>query len=123
MKQKTRIIIYIAIAVTVLALGILAVLSASKGAAESVDKHIDLGNKYLLELSYDKAVIEFNKAIEIEPKNADAYIGLAEAYIGLGDEDKAREVFELGYERTGDERIKEMLDELLGVTEEESTVT
>ena len=120
MKQKTRIIIYIAIAVTVLALGILAVLSASKGAAESADKHIDLGNKYLIELSYDKAVIEFNKAIEIEPRNADAYLGLAEAYIGLGDEDKAVDALKLGYENTGDERIKKKLDELLGVTEETS---
>ncbi len=123
MKQKTRIIIYIAIAVTALALGIIAVLSIPKETVtETADEFLNAGNKYLIELSYDKAVIEFNKAIEIEPRNADAYIGLAEAYLGMGDEDKAVETLELGYENTRDERIKEMLDELLG-TEEVTEVT
>ncbi|MGN0553929.1 MAG: tetratricopeptide repeat protein, partial [Oscillospiraceae bacterium] len=124
MKQKTRIFIYIAIAVTVLVSGILTVLSSSQGAAEKAQKFIDLGNKYLIELSYDKAVIEFNKAIEIEPKNADAYIGLAEAYIGLGDTDSAVDALKRGYDLTGDERIKEKLDELLGVdVNDEAEVT
>ena len=120
MKQKTRIIIYIAIAVTALALGIIAVLSIPKESTpQTADEFLNAGNKYLIELSYDKAVIEFNKAIEIEPRNVDAYIGLAEAYKGLGEEEKAIEALELGYEKTGDERIKELLDELLG--EEEVT--
>ncbi len=115
MAQKTRIIIYIAIAVTVLALGIIAVISAPKDSApQTADEFLNAGNKYLIELSYDKAVIEFNKAIEIEPRNADAYIGLAEAYLGMGDEDKAVETLELGYEKTGDDRVKAKLDELIG---------
>ncbi len=118
MKQKIRIIIYIAIAVTALALGIIAVLSIPKESApQTADEFLNAGNKYLIELSYDKAVIEFNKAIEIEPRNADAYIGLAEAYLGMSEEDKAIETLELGYENTGDERIRERLEELLGEDE------
>ncbi len=124
MKQKTRIIIYIAIAVTVLALGIIAVISAPKDSApQTADEFLNAGNRYLIELSYDKAVIEFNKAIEIEPRNADAYIGLAEAYLGMGDEGKAIETLEFGYENMGDERIKAMLEELIGETEVVTEVT
>lgn len=124
MTRKSRIIIYIAIAVTALALGIIAVLSIPKeSSTQTADEFINAGNKYLIELSYDKAVIEFNKAIEIEPRNADAYIGLAEAYLGLGEDEKAIETLELGYENTRDERIKKMLDELLGITEETEITT
>ncbi|MBQ5319373.1 MAG: tetratricopeptide repeat protein [Oscillospiraceae bacterium] len=124
MKQKTRIIIYIAISVTALVLGIIAVLSIpDKSQAKTADEFIKTGNKYLIELSYDKAVIEFNKAIEIEPRNADAYIGLVEAYMGLGEDEKAIETLELGYENTRDERIKKMLDELLGITEKTEITT
>lgn len=53
------------------------------------EKYLELGQKYLLEENYEEAVVAFNKAIEIEPKNAEPEIGLAEAYAGLGDEEEA----------------------------------
>lgn len=63
----------------------------------------------MIELSYDKTVIEFTEAIEIEPLNADAYLGLAEAYVGIGDTEKAVEVLEDGYDKTGDEHLSDLL--------------
>lgn len=50
----------------------------------SVSKQLSLGEKYLSELDYTKAIIAFNKVIEIEPRNIEAYIGLAKSYKGLG---------------------------------------
>lgn len=113
MKQRTRILIYILVAITVVIMGSIAILNnhhADKPV--SAQEHIDLGHTYLIELSYDKAVIEFTEAIEIEPLNADAYLGIAEAYLGVGDTEKAIEWLEKGYSLTGDERLKNMIDEL-----------
>lgn len=112
-SQTKRIILYIVIAAIIVIVGSVAILFAPKSAPASAQEHIDLGNTYLIELSYDKAVIEFTEAIEIEPLNADAYLGLAEAYVGLGDTEKAVEVLKAGYDKTGDERLKAMLEKLL----------
>lgn len=112
MKQKTRILIYILIAAAAVMIGVIAVFSKA-GGGESALGHIDLGRTYLIELSYDKAVIEFTEAIRIDPMNVDAYLGLAEAYEKMGDMDKAIEWLEKGFEMTGDERVGEMLDRML----------
>lgn len=52
----------------------------------------------------------FNNVIEIDPMNADAYLGLVEVYIRTGDFDTALEYAEKGYKLTGDERLKEKID-------------
>jgi tetratricopeptide (TPR) repeat protein len=57
---------------------------------------LDLGEKYLLEMDYEQAVVQFSKVIEIEPRNPDGYIGLAKAYAGLGKTEKAISVLEDG---------------------------
>ena len=43
-------------------------------------------------------------------ENADVYIGLAEAYIGLDDNDSAVDALERGYDLTRGERINKMID-------------
>ena len=112
-NHQIRIIIYIIIGAVIAAAGVFLVLhSNNTKSGISLQDKLDLGHKYLVELSYDKAVLEFTDAIEIDPMNVDAYIGLADAYIGQGDTDKAVEVLEDGFDKTGDDRIKEKLDEL-----------
>ncbi|MCR5556424.1 MAG: tetratricopeptide repeat protein [Butyrivibrio sp.] len=71
-----------------------------------------LGQRYLQELNYEQAVVEFSLAIEIDPTNVEAYLGLAEAYVFLGDIAKAIEILQNGYDTTGDETLKTRLDEL-----------
>ncbi|MCM1060271.1 MAG: leucine-rich repeat domain-containing protein [Eubacterium sp.] len=114
MKQKTRILIYILIAIAVVIIGSIAIINnhrADKPA--SAQEHLDFGRIYLADLSYEKAVLEFTEAIEIEPLNPDAYLGLAEAYVGMEDTEKAIEILEEGYDKTGDVRLKDMLGKLL----------
>ena len=75
-------------------------------------KHYDLGMKYLSDGNYEEAIIEFEAAIEIDDKNPDTYIGLAEVYIQQGDLKKAIEILEAGYEKTQqDDSIKKKLKE------------
>lgn len=48
-----------------------------------------LGNKYLTEGKYDEAILEFDKAIIIEPKSTEARLCSANSYIGVEDVDSA----------------------------------
>ncbi|MBD5145371.1 MAG: tetratricopeptide repeat protein [Ruminococcus sp.] len=111
MKNKLKFIIPIAIAVIAI---IVAALCINFTPAEKVDisSLVSTAQKYLIENNYEQAIAEFNKIIEIDPMNVDAYIGIADAYIGMGDTEKAIEWLEKGYELTGDERLKNMIDEL-----------
>ncbi len=120
-KQKFRVVLYIIIAAVIAAAVIFAAARGSMDSTSVLNEKLELGQKYLVELDYSNAVLEFTDAIKIDPKNPDAYIGLAEAYIGTGDTEKAIEALERGYEETGDERIKQMLDELTGDSEAEET--
>lgn len=50
-----------------------------------VEKKLELAVKYLNENNYEEAILAYNEAIKIDPKNMDARIGLAQAYVGKGD--------------------------------------
>ena len=69
---------------------ILALVFSNTGSvAAKASKQLDLGQKYLLEGNYQEAIIAFEKAIQIDPKNVDARLGLADTYIALGKTDDA----------------------------------
>ena len=85
----------------------------------SVDRHADtptdmlsLGERYLLEMEYEQALVQFLAVIEIEPNNVRAYIGASEAYVGLGQRDSAAGILRQGLEQTGSEAIAWALVEL-----------
>ena len=69
-------------------------------------RQLDLSERYREEQSYEQAIVEFNKAIVIDPMCVDSYLGLADAYLGIDDYETAAEVLQKGYELTADERLK-----------------
>lgn len=83
---------------------------------EPVDEALDwqtqyaLGVRYLSEGNYEEAVLAFEAAIKIDPKNADAYRKLAEAYEKTGDEDAALRTLETGAEATGDRELADLAE-------------
>ena len=86
---------------------------AKKERSLTTGELLDLGEKYLLELNYEQALVQFNKVIEIEPRNVRAYIGAAEVYMSMSDVEKAISVLTQGLEQlpeNGD--IKNMLDSI-----------
>ncbi len=113
MSRSSRIVIYILMAVAAVIIGSIAIIKSFSGEDASTQDHIDLGRVYLLEFSYEEAIMEFTEAIEIEPMNVEDYLGLAEAYEGLDDVPKAIEVLEKGIEKTEDEKLKIMLERLM----------
>lgn len=54
-----------------------------KVTAPTWQEQYDLGIRYLSEGNYEEAIIAFTAAIEIEPKQASAYVGRGDAYAGI----------------------------------------
>ena len=94
-KRKKIIIITLVVAAAAVAL-MLVLMFSSGGKARELSKQLDLGKRYLDELDYDNALIAYNKAIDIDPKCEDAYIGAADSYIGLNKYPEAKEVVQKG---------------------------
>ena len=113
MRSKLKIIIPIAAAVIAIIIALLFINFTSKEKSD-IDSLMSSAQKYLVDNQYEQAIAEFKKVIDIDPMNADAYLGMADAYIGIGDTDSAVEALKKGYALTGDERLKKMLDELTG---------
>ncbi len=106
-------------------LALITVLSACGGRpTASVDRwqeQYDLGVRYLSEGNYEEAIIAFNAAIEIDPKRSDGYISLADAYVGMGDIDKAEAVLQEALNLLGNESdLLKKISELQSSVENEN---
>jgi len=77
-----------------------------------VSIYLTEAQKYMDEPDYEKAIEFYNKVLGIDEKNAEAYIGLTETYIRMGEYDKALETASKGYELTKDERLLEYINML-----------
>jgi len=71
-------------------------------AAEDATIHYDLGISYFKEGLYDQAIVEFKKAIEIDPNMAVAYMDLGRVYGRLKEYDKAIYYMELSLKANED---------------------
>jgi len=70
----------------ILIMGIIIILIGGNTPAKRYEQYLSLGDKYLTELNYEKAIVAYTKAIEIEPRNMAAYLNLAEAYASTRDD-------------------------------------
>ncbi len=105
-KQKKKpILLWIGIiGVVLIAALIVSIVVITKASDNSkFDEKMDLGRKYISELDYEQAVLAFKDAIEIDPKNIEAYIELASIYSKMGDNKMARETLADAVKYTEDE--------------------
>ncbi|MCB5711472.1 lysozyme inhibitor LprI family protein [Lactonifactor longoviformis] len=86
--------------VLVIVLGVIWGVNQTK--AGHLQEKLDLGNKYLDEMDYDQAKAAFDDAADIDPSNADAYVGLTKACRGLKDEEGAKKMITIAMEKIGD---------------------
>lgn len=101
-KANTSTILLISIILTcVIAIALGAGIAVyANGPERRLEKQLSLGDRYLSDLNYEEAVAAYQAAIEIDPMNVKGYEGLAEAYVGLEDYDKAMDALHEGYETT-----------------------
>ena len=64
------------------------------GAKDPWQEQYDLGLRYLNEGNYQEAVIAFEAAIEIDPNRVEAYSGLSNTYMAMGEYDKGLQVWD-----------------------------
>ena len=93
MKKRIEILI------GVLILSMVFFTACTSKAAKAVEK-VELGQKYLTELNYTEAVASFTEAIGLDPENIPAYMGRAEAYVGLKQYDDAKADYTTAIEKT-----------------------
>lgn len=75
-----------------------------------INRQLELAQRYLLEEDYEQAIAAFEIIIEIDPKNVDAYLGLAEAYVSADELGNAVRTLEKATEQTDSEEVLEMLE-------------
>lgn len=77
-KKHKFIVLAVPLAVIVAVILVLAVRQMKTRA--EVRNNIEAGNRYLEELDYERAIASYQQALDIDPKNVEANLGLAEAY-------------------------------------------
>ncbi len=107
--KRTNLIILLALIAAIVAGVLAAVLLPGN---QSVAELLELGSRYLDELDWESAIASFERILKIDPKNVEAYLGLYEAYEQLGRRDEGARILREGFELTGDERMRMILDEL-----------
>lgn len=113
MKNKNKILIFIiSVLVILLAVVHIFIYLCLIMPVQRVNKQLDLGQQYLLDMQYEEAIAAFEIVIEMEPKSTEAYLGMAEAYVALGDPQEAVKILKRGYRETGDEVLNIRLEEL-----------
>jgi hypothetical protein len=115
-NKKTGIIISVAVLLLISFAAFLLFAPIFNSAEQplSVWEMLDLGEKHLRDLEYEQALEQFLGVIEIEPRNPRGYTGAAEAYIGLGRENDAMAILEVGLNVIGESAsIQRMLDDLV----------
>jgi FimV-like protein len=122
-SKKILIVVSSVVAVIIIVSAMFLLTRQPKAVITTAASHISLAENYLLDLNYEAAIAEYRAAIQIDPKNADYYIALAEVYIEMGDTDAAIGVLEEGLaavEEADKERIRAVLE---GILPEETIVT
>ncbi len=114
MQNVKKRIVLCAIIGLVLALAVSGVIYAQyANRAPTPAELLSLGEQYLLDLDCEQALVQFLKVIEIEPMNERAYLGAAEASIGLGQMSEAIAILERGLIALPDSAaLTEMLETL-----------
>lgn len=70
------------------------------------------GQKYLSQMKYEEAEAAFEFALDKNPKDEDAYVGLYRVYSAQGQYHQAVYILEKGYNLTKSERLVNLLDSL-----------
>lgn len=81
---------YVGITLTVLLI-ISSLTSCGQSTEKQWQEQYDLGVRYLSEGNYEEAIIAFTAAIEIDPKQAPAYVGRGDAYFGIAESESVED--------------------------------
>ena len=84
---KKKKIIRIVAAIAIVLLSVVGGIGIYNTPENIISRQLNLGYKCLADGDYEAAALAFEKAIEIDEKNMEAYMGGIESYINIGDEE------------------------------------
>ena len=84
-KSKKKKLVSLGVAVVLILVVLVGVFAVGGNNGRKLQEQLDLGNKYLDEMDYERALVAFHAVLEIDPKNADAYEGLISIYAAQQD--------------------------------------
>ena len=85
--------ILVAVIAAVIALVVVTMVMSSASPSKRLQQQLDLGERYLSELNYEQAIAAYEAALELDPKSADAYIGLVKVYDEQEDMERVGETY------------------------------
>jgi len=108
MKQKSNkgiiVLLIVIIVVLIICLGVLFFIFAGRN--NNADYQLSLADKYISEGRYKEAIIAYEKAIAIDSRCEDAYLGISSAYAETRNYSKAIEYLEKLSDFTESESVK-----------------
>ncbi|MGN0577021.1 MAG: tetratricopeptide repeat protein, partial [Ruminiclostridium sp.] len=110
MKKPVKIAIILSIIAVIIAASAIVGTSIYRSSPNYL---LSAAERYLTEMNYEEAIIAFEKYLEIEPRDAEAWLKLADAYYQSGNLDKAIETLEKALTFVEDERIRAKLAEYM----------
>ena len=112
-KSKKKLIISMIVTAIMVAIAVVVLLIYldNKNMGEYNAK-IDEADRYMEELDYNKAEAVYLEAIEIEPKEPEAYVKTADVYVAQEQYQKAEEILEKGEKQAGGKDIEEKLEQI-----------
>lgn len=113
MRTKKKIFIAILGAEGVMIAVFIVLICYFSSDAVKVNRRMEFAQRYLLDEDYERAIAAFDRIIEMDSDNADAYIGMAEAYAETGALDQTVAILERGVQwvkKSDSYEIQAMLD-------------
>ncbi len=89
-RKKIYLCLGLVVVLSILVLSVFLIMTQMKN--DTINKMLDLGQKYLDAGKYEEAILAFNDAIDIDSKQISAYEGKAEVYIATQKYTEAEEV-------------------------------
>lgn len=108
-KKNILVIVFICLVLAGLGTGGFFVIQGQMNQKIYKEKMLE-GQKYLAQMKYEQAEAAFEFALEKNPRDEEAYIGLYRVLSAQGKYRQAVHILEKGYDRTKSERILELLN-------------
>lgn len=109
MKKSLKITIIAVVSALIIA-GIS--IAASSAYQNSPEYMLSLAERYLSELDYEQAIVQYERYLAVVPDNGEAWLALADAYEKTGDTEGAKSALERAVEKADSNKAAEKLDKI-----------
>lgn len=109
--KKSRNLLIVLSSLLVIVIGVIAFILINGHMVESqYTASISKAEEYVQAKNYEDAIVAYKEALEIDPDSEDAYVGLADTYIEMGDTVNAISIVNTGLARIDSSKLRDTLN-------------